>query len=43
MQKTMRKHLEPGGLNDKDALSEIYGELDAEGFNVAVERLERPN
>ena len=43
MQRAMRKHLEPGGISDKEALDRLYAELVHEGFNTAADRLERPN
>jgi hypothetical protein len=44
MQAAMRQSLDPGvNKPDRETLSEIYGSLDDERFNAAVEQLERPN
>lgn len=43
MQAQMRKNLPPDGQSDRETLNEIYRTLDDEGFNLAVDQIERPN
>lgn len=43
MQEQMQKNLPPDGQGDRETLNEIYGTLDDEGFNLAVDQAERPN
>lgn len=43
-QEAARRGLEPdSGLSDHERLNEVLAALDDEGFNAAMEQLERPN